>query len=334
MMKKRFSINNRMFMTAILILVVVAALPVAIGRIKKAEDIDAARTEAAKMMSSQNNVFYRYIYAVADYGFSDNYRIATSTGSDSGDLSSSPELGTGGSSSGDSEKDDSADINHPTVPTEPTDPGSSDNNIGEETPVTPPQNPVTVTPTKSSFCDAIKNNYNVGSSSCSASAIAENTTDFKGKTPHIVFANGLTVYISNYINITALSDAEDTRDRVGFILFVDIDGSKGKSLLYEDVFPYYLTSGGKIIPGYKDTAGNRAGAVNKDQLSVNVIYDSFKDSKREVKLLMKDTNFKRAACATGYVKSVKYCAGDVQYELCKKDYNDCRFVINKPFKLF
>ena len=204
----------------------------------------------------------------------------------------------------------------------------------EPTPTPEPEPEPIPDPTKADFCNAIKNKYNTSATNCAAAAIAANTTNFAGRSPHVTLSNGLVLYISDYGTISALSDATDTADRKGFILFVDVNGSKGNSVLYEDVFPYYLTSGGKVIPGYKDEDDNRSGAANKDNLSMNVIYDSYANDKREVKLLMKDSNFKRAACATGYVKSSKYCDGDVQYNLCKKDYHDCRFIINKPFKLF
>ncbi len=193
---------------------------------------------------------------------------------------------------------------------------------------------VIINPTKDDFCQKIKENYNTKATNCSAAAIDVDTTNFRGKSPHITLANGLMLYIAEFDTIEEISDSNDEKDRQGFILFIDVDGSTGKSTLYEDVFPYYLTVSGKVIPGYKDSTGNHSGAANKDHLSMNVIYDNYSGNNREIKLLMKDSNFKRAACTTGYVRSSKYCDGNVQYNLCKKQEHDCRFIINKPWKVF
>ncbi len=150
----------------------------------------------------------------------------------------------------------------------------------------------------------------------------------------MVLSNGLRLYISDYGTISDLSDSTDEGDGTGFVLYIDVNGSDGDSVLWSDVFPFYLTTSGKVIPAYNNEADNYAGAANKEHLNMNVLYDAYSSSEREVKLLIKDSNYKRAACVTGYVTSSKYCSEYSQYDLCKTGYHDCRFIVNKPFKLF
>ena len=45
--------------------------------------------------------------------------------------------------------------------------------------------------------------------------------------------------------IAQLKDSVDEDDRVGFVVYVDIDGKRSKTRLYDDVFPFYLTKSGK-----------------------------------------------------------------------------------------
>ena len=188
-----------------------------------------------------------------------------------------------------------------------------------------------------SICETIKNWYNVKSYDCTISddiiqsaAALEKFTDV---TPNIVFSNGLKLYVAkNYILLKELSDAEDENDRTGYLIYIDVNGDSGKGKLWEDVFPFYLLESGKIIPAYKEDPPS--GGNNRDHLSVNVIYDVYSENTREVKLLMSDANFRSAACATGYIKSAKYCGDKVQYDICKDVTHDCRMIVKEPIKIF
>ena len=137
---------------------------------------------------------------------------------------------------------------------------------------------------------------------------------------------------SNYGEIAELSDTEDASDKNGFVVYVDVNGKSGHGKLWEDVFPFYLLESGKIIPAYNDVTP--AGGNNMDHLKVNVVYDDYSGPNRALKLLMKDANFRSAACAVGYVKSEKYCDGKVQYDLCKDIVRDCRMIVKEPVKMF
>ena len=77
-----------------------------------------------------------------------------------------------------------------------------------------------------------------------------------------------------------------------------------------------------------------SGPINKEYMKVNVLYDNYSAQSRQIKLLLKDTNFRAAACAIGYVTASGYCDGRTEYDLCKKDYHDCRMIVKEPYKFF
>ena len=187
------------------------------------------------------------------------------------------------------------------------------------------------------LCEYIKDNYNIDSSDCSIDVSIVNnkvsSKNFSSLTPHIVFSNGLKLYIgSDLVTISELSDAEDELDREGFEIYIDVNGESGKSILWEDVFPFYLLKSGKVIAAYNESSPS--GGNNMEHLKVNVVYDDYSGPNRALKLLMKDANFRSAACAVGYIKSSKYCDGKVQYDLCKDTTRDCRMMVKEPIKIF
>ena len=190
---------------------------------------------------------------------------------------------------------------------------------------------------ETNLCEEVKQKYSTVSGDCSVTPETVRTAatngDLSGITPHIVFQNGLKMYIGlNYGDLSELSDAEEENDRKGFLVYMDVNGDSGEGKLWEDVFPFYLLKSGKILAGYREDTPS--GGNNRDHLSVNVIYDSYTGDTREVKLLMSDANFRSAACATGYIKSAKYCGGKVQYDICKDVTHDCRMIVKEPIKIF
>ena len=189
----------------------------------------------------------------------------------------------------------------------------------------------------SKLCEKIKRTYNIDASDCSIpfeTIKAETATGvFTEVSPHIVFSNGLKLYIGSDLGtISELSDAEDELDREGFEIYIDVNGESGKSILWEDVFPFYLLKSGKVIAAYNESSPS--GGNNMEHLKVNVVYDDYSGPNRALKLLMKDANFRSAACAVGYIKSSKYCDGKVQYDLCKDMTRDCRMMLKEPIKIF
>ena len=177
---------------------------------------------------------------------------------------------------------------------------------------------------------------------------AISTKDFSFINPNLTLPNGLKIYIaSDFAEIEALNDSLDEDDRVGFVVYVDVDGSRSKSRLYDDVFPFYLTKSGKVIPGYDSSTV--AGANCEKNLAFDILYDEF-DSSGNRKLKRLDGvsiggadmySFKNAACISGYVKSQKYCGISFDGSLvingvnCKTDDKaDCRIQVRKPLKIF
>ena len=182
------------------------------------------------------------------------------------------------------------------------------------------------------FCQKLEQTFNKYKSDCSVPVATVQAAvpggNFKNLTPHIELANGLKLYIgSDYEDIEILSDAEEEDDRSGFLIYIDTDGNSGKGKLNDDVVPYYLLKSGKILPA-------ETFAPSGEQLKVNVMYDVFTGSRREIKLLLTDSDYKTAACKTGYIKSAKYCGTTVQDDICKEVVNDCRMKIKEPIKIF
>ena len=188
------------------------------------------------------------------------------------------------------------------------------------------------------LCKAIKDTYNIAEDNCdepiSSVRAAASTGDFSNLTPHIVLSNGLRIYIGSSMQETTLLSGEGTAedDRSAMAVYIDVNGSSGKSRLYTDVFPFYLLYSGKVIPAY-DTV-SKSGANNNEHLSVNVIYDDYTTDLRQIKLLMRNSNFQSAACAIGLMKSPNYCQDKTQYDICKDKVHDCRMIVNEPIKVF
>ena len=100
-------------------------------------------------------------------------------------------------------------------------------------------------------------------------------------TPHIVLQNGLKIYIaSDYGEIDQLNDSVDEADKTGFTIYIDVDGKRSKTRLYDDVFPFYLAKSGKVIPGYDSNIV--AGANCEKNLAFDILYDKFSGANRMV----------------------------------------------------
>ena len=128
----------------------------------------------------------------------------------------------------------------------------------------------------------------------------------------------------------------DGLNEKGYIVYVDIDGERGDSILYEDVYPFYITFSGLVIPAFE--RGKEAGGNSKAHLAVSVKYDTY-DSTRKINWMTpKSTDFQHAACMSNYVTATNYCTGVVDDDLaskqstCSNKESDCRIVPNKPLK--
>jgi hypothetical protein len=103
----------------------------------------------------------------------------------------------------------------------------------------------------------------------------------------------------------------------GFTVFVDINGTRGTGTLWEDVFPFYVSSNGSVYPAYPlDTMkySDEDGKINKSQLlggnsskllPVDVYYFSTVSGKRTKKVAFSGISYARAMCS---MKKVSYYA--------------------------
>ncbi len=110
---------------------------------------------------------------------------------------------------------------------------------------------------------------------------------------------------------------------------IDIDGQRSGSELWTDVFPFYLTNDGKVIPAYQQEP--QAGGNNPKHLSFSVKYDVFDAGVRNQTpvWLLKSVSFQQAACTAGYVSSPIYCGSFVKDAVCTEQ-ADCRIVPIRP----
>ena len=192
--------------------------------------------------------------------------------------------------------------------------------------------------TAEDLCKRIKAEYNISGSACDITAATMSAgvaNGFSAQTPHIKLSNGTNLYIaSDLVKLEELSDAADKRDRIAYLVYVDVNGSKkGKGVLYQDVFPFYLTMSGKVIPAYSSTVSG--GGNSAEHLSLNIVYDDYTESgNRVVKAEKTNLDYVTAACETGYIRSAKYCGTKTPLDICSDPQKDCRFIVNKPMKFF
>ena len=138
--------------------------------------------------------------------------------------------------------------------------------------------------------------------------------------------------MSDFGEIDLISDSPNEYDKYGYLINVDINGTKGEGKLYNDVYPFYILASGKIFPVY-DT-DKMAGVKETDLLAGNILYDDYSTGNRVVKASQTNLNFRTGACATRYIESAKYC-GNIPIDAhCAQEENDCRYMINKTVNIF
>ena len=201
------------------------------------------------------------------------------------------------------------------------------------------------------FCKLLERHANISgnTSVCSGSGITEGTQNFADKDPDLILGNGLRIYNlhSNAAEIAVLAgntqggtyDGVPNTNSYGYTVYVDIDGAKGDSLLWSDVYPFYITLSGKIIPAYDKANPGVSGGDSTRHLQVSVQYEDYSSGHRRIKWLSKSTSFKEGACLSGYVgDATPYCkdAGAVtKLSECTTDGNSmCNVKQIQPVKFF
>lgn len=169
-----------------------------------------------------------------------------------------------------------------------------------------------------------------------------NDNDVVAYRPDFVAANGMKFYNTNgkikvsgktnYILPLNIGTATETD---GYIIFVDIDGDRGDSHLWEDIFPFYITTYGKVIPAWKDDTGlstvspsTDPGAKSKELLQASV-YEFYSNT-----YPVKSVSYQKAACNAGTIKG-DYCDDIEQVTACMTTTDkqaDCSVKIIVPIR--
>lgn len=185
---------------------------------------------------------------------------------------------------------------------------------------------------------------------CKGEAIADNQTEFTFDDADLILRNGMILYnvsqdpepidmLSGNSKGRTYNKEDGTEidiDEWGYTLYIDIDGSNsGKGKLWEDVYKFYVTLSGTVIPAYDEDNEGTAGGDSKLHLQISV-FDEFVDNNgRHTEWITKSRTFKDSACTMGYVHSTtEYCSGVVVSPQCTQQNHDCRLKTIMPVKFF
>lgn len=201
------------------------------------------------------------------------------------------------------------------------------------------------------FCTKFVERVNTKSNSqeCSGTSISLSDTDFSGKTPDIILRTGMRIYnmSQNPTEIPALQDNTQggSYDGVpnintyGYTVYLDIDGEKGTSTLWDDVYKFYITMSGKVIAAYDESdISKEIGGNSRLYLMTSVQKDVIESGRRKIKWLKKSVTFKDGACSSGYIgASTPYCTNNPAVNLipeCDDSTNPCQLKHVRPIKYF
>ena len=208
--------------------------------------------------------------------------------------------------------------------------------------------PTTLPRKGENFCKKFVSYANTksGSTECSGSKIDDDLTNFAGKIPDITLRNGMKLYNvrQNPKEILPLAgntqgssyDGVSNVNTFGYTVYLDIDGTSGTSTLWEDVYPFYITMSGKVIPAYDMTAGaDEVGGNSRRHLMTSVERETVQNGSRQLTWVKKSVSFKEAACSSGYVgDGTAYCHDVSLNRNCTDDTNICILKFISPVKFF
>ena len=194
---------------------------------------------------------------------------------------------------------------------------------------------------------AERTNTKSGTTDCSGSSISVNTTDFQDKKADLTLRNGMLVYNLSHdpSEIAVLSNNKQggsyagvpNTNSYGYTVYVDINGKSGDSKLWEDVYPFYITMSGFVIPGYDKTAnpaGSGGDSVDHMQVSVESEIIDY-NGVRKLNWVERSVPFQLGACRAGYVGSdTPYCNGVFRAASCSASNSSCRLKYISPVKFF
>ena len=202
------------------------------------------------------------------------------------------------------------------------------------------------------YCEYLSELFNTKSTveSCNGVAIGANETNFSGKTPDITLRNGMRMYnvrqpyallpdLANNIEGGKIEQEDGSiidTNAYGYTVYIDIDGEKGGSEKWVDVYPFYVTLSGMVIPGYDKDHPGEYGGDSRNHMQVSIEDEVIADGRRKIKWLAKSVSYKEAACGAGYIgANTPYCReghASVYNNECSNDNSLCRLKYIKPVK--
>ncbi len=175
-----------------------------------------------------------------------------------------------------------------------------------------------------------------GSLNCTSSATGFNTssTNFAAATPDMILRSGAKIY-----NLRSGSSAIAEINDTAYTIFIDVDGTNGNSKMWEDIFPFYLTTSGRVVPLINSSAAAgplNAGGADTKYLEMNIQYMG---ADYQGHWALQGVDFRTAACRSGYLfpnsnTAPSYCspvgAGNTRLAICQT--NPCEIIPVKPVK--
>ena len=225
------------------------------------------------------------------------------------------------------------------------------NKVWDETQCSCVQSSRTITLTGQKYCEYMVSllNTKANAAECSGPSISSTLTSFSGKIPDITLRNGMRLYnvrqnpqaiaeLANNIEggkINLNGTVVDT-NKWGYTVYVDIDGEKGASEKWVDVYPFYVTLSGLVIPAYDKDHPGLYGGDSRNHLQVSIEDEVIQDGRRKTKWLAKSVSYKEGACGAGYIGAdTPYCKNNGAVSLkseCSIDNSLCRLKYIKPIK--
>ncbi len=208
--------------------------------------------------------------------------------------------------------------------------------------------PATLPKKGAKFCELFERLVNISptDSVCDGSTVNDDTTEFSDLTPDLILRNGVRLYnvhkdpdLIPQLRIVGQDDETSEKDmnQQGYIVYADVDGSKGNSILWEDVYPFYITLSGRVVPAYdKEANPDGSGGDSENHLQVSVKNETYSDNgHRIIRWLSKSVSFKEGGCQAGYVNSsTPYCGGLFYNNECSLTNSSCQLKIIRPLKFF
>ena len=193
-------------------------------------------------------------------------------------------------------------------------------------------------------------NTHSGAAECNGSSIAVTDTDFSEKTPDLTLRNNMRIYnirqnpgpIADLAGngesfLVELADGSTVKaNEAGYTVYIDIDGENSASELWVDVYPFYITLDGQVIPAYDKDHPGINGGDSRNHMQVSIEDEVIDGGRRKIKWLDKSVSYKEAACQAGYIgANTPYCrdGNPVAYNNeCSADNSYCRLKYIKPVK--